>query len=166
MMCVEDVDLILVEAEKELTRLDSLREGVAEQMRRFRQKRGLLLESVTPEPSDFSRLVTTRSLPEHKIVLFMSLYRGRADVFPRRFESQRAGKRFYQPVCKNEWIKGLCRKPNSVGTPPPFSELRITDENNQKVPVGTTGEICCRSPHRMLGYYKRPDLTREGKVDG
>ncbi len=113
MMGVEDIDLLIVEAEKELARLDSLRAGVAEQIRGLRQKRGLLLEGVPPEPSNSSRLVTTKSPPEHKIALFMSRFRGWADVFPKRFESQRIGKSGYQPVCKNEWIKGLCRKPKT-----------------------------------------------------
>jgi acyl-CoA synthetase (AMP-forming)/AMP-acid ligase II len=57
-------------------------------------------------------------------------------------------------------------KPTSVGVPPPFSEMRIVDENGTDVPVGDVGEIIGRSPLLMSGYYKRPDLTREVIVDG
>lgn len=32
-------------------------------------------------------------------------------MYPRRFESQRTGKSGYQPVCANEWIRGVCEKP-------------------------------------------------------
>jgi superfamily II DNA or RNA helicase len=32
-------------------------------------------------------------------------------VFPKRFESTKTGKSGYQPCCRNEWIKGICRKP-------------------------------------------------------
>ena len=51
------------------------------------------------------------SSPVTKIALFRSLFRGRDDVYPRRFESRKTGKRGYQPVCGNEWVHGLCRKP-------------------------------------------------------
>jgi superfamily II DNA or RNA helicase len=48
---------------------------------------------------------------KEKIALFRSLFRGREDVFPRRFESKKTGKSGYQPVCRNEWIKPVCQKP-------------------------------------------------------
>ncbi|TMC42248.1 MAG: AMP-dependent synthetase [Chloroflexi bacterium] len=57
-------------------------------------------------------------------------------------------------------------KPTSVGVPPPFSEMRIVDENRADVAVGEVGEIIGRSPLLMSGYHGRPDLTREVIVDG
>jgi acyl-CoA synthetase (AMP-forming)/AMP-acid ligase II len=57
-------------------------------------------------------------------------------------------------------------KPNSVGVPPPFFDMRIVDENGNDVAAGEVGEIIGRSPLLMSGYYKRPDLTREVIVDG
>jgi superfamily II DNA or RNA helicase len=51
------------------------------------------------------------SAPEDKVALFRSLFRGREDVYPRRFESRRTGKTGYSPVCANEWVKGICEKP-------------------------------------------------------
>jgi hypothetical protein len=51
------------------------------------------------------------SAPEDKIALFRSLFRGREDVYPRRFESRRTGKSGYAPVCANEWVRSLCEKP-------------------------------------------------------
>ncbi len=51
------------------------------------------------------------SSPESKIVLFRSLFRGRDDVYPRRFESRRTGKSGYQPACANEWVRDVCEKP-------------------------------------------------------
>ena len=49
--------------------------------------------------------------PDKKIRIFRSLFRGREDVFPRRFESTKTGKSGYQPVCTNEWRRGICFKP-------------------------------------------------------
>jgi hypothetical protein len=55
--------------------------------------------------------VTQASLPEAKIELFRSLFRGRTDVFPVRFENRRTGKAGYAPACENEWVRGICEKP-------------------------------------------------------
>lgn len=46
-----------------------------------------------------------------KIALFRSLFRGREDVYPVRFESRKTGRTGYQPACANEWVRGICEKP-------------------------------------------------------
>ncbi len=50
--------------------------------------------------------------PDEKIALFMRLFRGRTDVYPIRWESQKTGKVGYSPVCVNEWRAGVCDKPH------------------------------------------------------
>ena len=55
--------------------------------------------------------VNYRSSPEAKIALFRALFRGRDDVYPRRFESRTSGKSGYAPVCGQEWVRGICEKP-------------------------------------------------------
>lgn len=52
------------------------------------------------------------STPAQKVALFRRLFRGRTDVYPRRFQSRKTGKPGYQPACGNEWIRGVCEKPN------------------------------------------------------
>jgi len=47
---------------------------------------------------------------EAKLALFRSLFRGRTDVYPIRWESK-AGKSGYTPACANEWKPGVCEKP-------------------------------------------------------
>ncbi|MCC8484192.1 MAG: DEAD/DEAH box helicase family protein [Rickettsia endosymbiont of Labidopullus appendiculatus] len=49
--------------------------------------------------------------PEEKIKIFMNLFRGREDVFPKRWYNAKTGKSGYSPACFNEWIKGKCNKP-------------------------------------------------------
>ncbi len=56
-------------------------------------------------------VVHHESSPEAKIALFRSFFRGRDDVYPRRFESRRSGKCGYQPACANEWVTDVCEKP-------------------------------------------------------
>jgi hypothetical protein len=44
-----------------------------------------------------------------KVALFRSLFRGREDVFPRRWENTKKGKSGYSPACDNEWEYGGVR---------------------------------------------------------
>ena len=64
-------------------------------------------EDVTPtekKPTAMQNL----SLQE-KVDLFRSLFKGREDVFARRWYSKTSGKAGYQPVCQNEWTP-MCDK--------------------------------------------------------
>ena len=47
---------------------------------------------------------------DERIRLFQSLFKGREDVFARRWFSKTTGKSGYQPVCINEWKQGICDK--------------------------------------------------------
>lgn len=49
----------------------------------------------------------------------------------------------------------------TVGRPIPDVEVRIVDENNNSLPVGEMGEICCRGYNVFAGYYKDPGKTTE-----
>ena len=59
----------------------------------------------TPEPIQ-SNLNT-----DEKVAVFRRLFRGRTDVYPVRWESQKTGKSGYAPACANEWRHGVCNKP-------------------------------------------------------
>ena len=48
--------------------------------------------------------------PQEKLEIFRSLFRGRPDVYPTRFESA-AGKQGYGPACANKFVKGVCELP-------------------------------------------------------
>ena len=63
----------------------------------------------------FSRLqspahVDANADPAEKIRLFSSLFKGREDLYARRWESKDGAKAGYMPVCQNERKPGLCRK--------------------------------------------------------
>jgi superfamily II DNA or RNA helicase/very-short-patch-repair endonuclease len=75
------------------------------------------------------RLLNQLSAPDEKIALFRSLFRGREDVYPRRFESRRTGKSGYAPACANEWVRGICEKPRiKCAECPNRRFLPVTDE--------------------------------------
>jgi hypothetical protein len=73
--------------------------------------------------------INNHSPPEIKIVLFRSLFKGREDVYAKRFESRKTGKSGYQPACRNEWVKGTCEKPRtSCGSCTQRSFEPVTDD--------------------------------------
>jgi superfamily II DNA or RNA helicase len=112
MKSLQEIDRLLAEAEKELAQLDSKRMVILEHLQDLRQQQmSVLARSVQLEPDSSLPNVTNQSLPEEKIQPFLSLFRGRQDVYPRRFESKKTGKIGYQPACRNEWVRRLCGKP-------------------------------------------------------
>jgi len=54
----------------------------------------------------------------------------------------------------------------SVGLPVPGVEVRIAGDGGEELPRGEVGEICCRSPMVMLGYWNDPELTAQTVRDG
>jgi len=90
----------IAERARLLERIKELEEENAELRKR-------LGEPVTPT-SATSKVIQNLSLQE-KVELFCSLFKGREDVFARRWYSKTSGKAGYQPVCQNEWTP-LCDK--------------------------------------------------------
>ena len=77
---------------------------------------------------DAEPTVTRTSPPAAKIAFFRELFRGRSDVFPARWENPRSGKAGYAPVCRNEWVPGLCGKPRvKCGACPNQAFVAVTD---------------------------------------
>ena len=73
--------------------------------------------------------VTGWSPARDKIALFRSLFGGREDVYPKRWESAKTGKTGYAPVCANEWAPRLCGKPRvKCGACPNQAFREVTDE--------------------------------------
>ena len=73
--------------------------------------------------------ITKRSPTRAKIALFRSLFAGREDVYPKRWENAAKGTAGYAPVCANEWQRGVCHKPRvRCGACPNQAFLPVTDE--------------------------------------
>jgi len=56
------------------------------------------------------------------------------------------------------------RKLGTAGKP--VEDIKIIDITGNEVPPGEIGEIVCRSPQLMKGYYKEPELTSRVLKDG
>ncbi len=75
-----------------------------------------------------ARIAHDSPVPD-KIALFRALFRGREEVYARRFESRKSGKAGYAPACGNEWVRGVCEKPRvKCADCPNRRFLPITDD--------------------------------------
>jgi acyl-coenzyme A synthetase/AMP-(fatty) acid ligase len=58
------------------------------------------------------------------------------------------------------------KKLESIGRPAPWIEVKIFDDNDQEVPVGSIGEVVVRSWVVTDGYYKDPEATAQAIRNG
>ena len=58
------------------------------------------------------------------------------------------------------------RKFGSVGTAIENVEIKIMDDDDHEVPLGTWGEICIKGPGVMQGYWNRPTDTAKALRNG
>ncbi len=65
----------------------------------------------TGSASSHQASTVTPLTPDDKVALFIRLFRGRDDVYPKLWQNQKTGKNGYSPACSNEWIRGVCEKP-------------------------------------------------------
>lgn len=58
------------------------------------------------------------------------------------------------------------RKDLSVGKALPFLEAHVVDDEDSPLPPGQVGELVCRGPNVMKGYFRNPQATREVMRNG
>jgi long-chain acyl-CoA synthetase len=61
---------------------------------------------------------------------------------------------------------GPVTKPGSIGPALPQMEIKIVDDNDNEVPVGQIGELVCRGPNVMKGYFNKPEANEEAFRNG
>ncbi|RIK86572.1 MAG: fatty-acid--CoA ligase [Hyphomicrobiales bacterium] len=95
-----------------------------------------------------------------------------AETVLRRAEA-RFGKVFAQTYGQAESPMVItCLKPDehdrvgSCGRPFTIVEVAVLDEDDNEVPAGETGEICCRGPQTMAYYWNRPEATEAAFRNG
>ena len=66
---------------------------------------------------------------EEKVKIFMEVFKGRTDLYAKRWVSNKTGKSGYSPVCKNEFSVYKCDKPRMKCSECPYRELLpLTDD--------------------------------------
>jgi acyl-CoA synthetase (AMP-forming)/AMP-acid ligase II len=56
-------------------------------------------------------------------------------------------------------IQRVTERPGASGRPVPAAQVRLVDEYDREVAVGTPGEIVVRGPLVFQGYFGQPDVT-------
>jgi hypothetical protein len=93
-----------------LAELDLERERVLEALDRLKQSDALKPDE--PNKASAAHVPSSSTMSNaDKVALFRSLFRGREEIFPRRWENAKTGKSGYAPACANEWVRGICEKP-------------------------------------------------------
>jgi superfamily II DNA or RNA helicase len=107
----DEIDRLAAELENKLKDLDSKRKEIQEKISHLALQRKTFTVAENASSQSLARPVSEISSVSQKIGLFRSLFKGREDLYAQRWESIKTGKTGYQPVCKNDWIRGICRKP-------------------------------------------------------
>ncbi|HWU43770.1 MAG TPA: AMP-binding protein [Bdellovibrio sp.] len=50
-------------------------------------------------------------------------------------------------------------KVGTIGLPVPSTDVKLVDDDGKEVAHGEAGELCCKGPQVMKGYWNRPDET-------
>ena len=58
------------------------------------------------------------------------------------------------------------RKRNTIGIPVPMTDIKLVDDDGERVEAGERGELCVRGPQVMQGYWQRPEETSQTLRDG
>ena len=136
---LDEINRLIAEAELELAKLEGRRSELLKNVTKLQKVKASFVQtqqSLLPSATSIS--VNRHSSEEARTTLFRSLFRGREDVYPRRFESLKTGRTGYQPVCRNEWISGICAKPKVRCANCPSREfLPITDDVVRNHIIGT-----------------------------
>ncbi len=105
-------------------------------------------------------MVIAASSSAEKIALFRHLFAGRADVFPVRWENRKTAKSGYSPACANEWVRGICGKPQvKCGECPHQAFIPVTDDIIEKHLRGGNGARASGGDFVAGVYPLLPDET-------
>lgn len=120
-----------IAAEKEhLARLEEQREQALARMRLLRERLDGLGSGTSAAPPSASTIASSQDWTSaEKLELFAQRFRGRPDVFAKRWTNRRSGRSGYAPACRNEWIRGVCEKPRvRCGECPNQAFVPVTDQ--------------------------------------
>jgi hypothetical protein len=103
------------------------------------------LDSIKELPHDtkLSSVDSIPSTPQEKVALFLKLFRCRQDVYPKLWENPKTKTKGYAPACNNEWLNGICEKPNikcsecSNQAFPLLNEVAVQMHLEGKITIGT-----------------------------
>lgn len=142
MSMARDIDSIRAR----LAELEAERGALNEQLEQLRAHRAqaMVCGSVSS--------ITANSTAAEKITLFRRLFAGRSEVFPVRWENRNTGKSGYAPACANEWVRGVCGKP----------QVKCGECRNQAFIALSDNAADHRTKQRQIEYVNARNATPRG----
>ncbi len=98
----DDIARRIAQQEARLLKLDAERDAIR---RSLAELRGELTGQSAPVSA------INELSPLEKVAIYRSYFRGRSDLYARRWVNERDQRHGYAAVCSNEWVDGLCEKP-------------------------------------------------------
>lgn len=98
-------------------------------IQKLEQENKKLKEKIYRKTEEQEKLRETKVISnEEKVKIFMEIFKGRTDLYAKRWTSNKTGKSGYSPVCKNEFALTKCDKPRVKCSECPFRELLLLTE--------------------------------------
>jgi superfamily II DNA or RNA helicase len=130
--CEDHREILLQEITRQESEYSNLKDKLSQTKLRLEELKSELatMEFHTePVSSSTQRQPAEVMTATQKVALFLSLFRGRKDVFPTLWVNSRTGKKGYSPACANEWVRGVCEKPKiKCGECPNQAFLSVTNQ--------------------------------------
>ncbi len=143
----------LARAEERLAKIDVERDHVAQRISELKAQLSSASEKTARARLPVQQAIVPNrapNTPEEKVARFLDLFRGRTDVYPKRWVNAKKGTKGYSPACANEWVRDVCKKPRvKCGECPNQAFIPVTEK---------TGHDHFRGRH-VIGVY--PMLENE-----
>lgn len=115
-MSIDPTEAEIAAVQRQLAELDELRlrlERRLQVLTRLKSEQAItyvIKPAANDAPPSLAPVVNSSPAME-KVALFRRLFGDRTDVFPARWENPKTGRSGYAPACTNEWVRGVCGKP-------------------------------------------------------
>jgi len=104
----------LTRAEKQLARIDAEHRHLVQCISELKDQLSSAADKAERARRPTGQIAPSPKVPsssQEKVALFLDLFRGRTDVYPKRWVNAKKGTKGYSPACANEWVRSVCEKP-------------------------------------------------------
>jgi hypothetical protein len=144
----EELERAIAQEEAGLRRLEAEQAEARVRLSALRSELAALDPVPAPASAHTAPLTAGPRTPADKVKLFRQLFRGRPDIYPTRFVSNKTGKPGYAPACSNKFVRGVCELP----------KVKCGDCTNQAFrPVDDAAVLAHLRGQHVMGVYAMLD---------